>query len=156
MKPGQQRKTKGHIEKHRDKHIGLSGKRSPTGVGGWGPAPKGSLGAEKWVGGRRGDGSVAKPEAVVETRWALHLISWVALSAFWVLKTSVSCSSRCLSCSHVESLLQRKDRGHRWNTLRGSQETCTLSWGSLSAKERGPPRLVLSPGSAQALKVPEH
>lgn len=46
-----------------------------------------------------------------------HLISWAGLSAFWVLKMSVSCSSRCLSCSHVESLLQMKDSGHSLNTL---------------------------------------
>lgn len=48
---------------------------------------------------------------------APNLISCEAFSAFWVLKMNVSCSSRCLSCSHVESLLQMKDSGHSLNTL---------------------------------------
>lgn len=48
---------------------------------------------------------------------APHLISWEGFSAFWGLKMNVSCSSRYLSCSHVESLLQMKDSGHRLKNL---------------------------------------
>ena len=36
MKPGQQRKAKGHIEKHRHKHVGLPERRGPMGVSGEG------------------------------------------------------------------------------------------------------------------------
>lgn len=52
----------------------------------------------------------------------LYLISWEGFSAFWGLKMSLSCSSRCFSCSHVESLLQMKDNGHSLNTLQRSRE----------------------------------
>lgn len=62
-------------------------------------------------------GGDARLATMKETQAGLHLISWVGFSAFWVLKTSVSCSSRCLSCSHTESLLQTRDRGHSLNSL---------------------------------------
>lgn len=41
MKPGQQRKAEGHIEKHRDKHVGFPGRKGPMGVGGEGGLARG-------------------------------------------------------------------------------------------------------------------
>ena len=74
---------------------------------------------------------------------APHLISWAGFLAFRVLKMSVSCSSRCLSCSHVESLLQMKDSGHSLNTLgrRGEGWASGSSGVLLPAREGGPSQL---------------
>lgn len=75
--------------------------------------------------GVEGDGEGTRghtPSPAEETRAGPHLISWAEFSAFLVLKMSVRCSSRCRSCSHVESLLPRKDRGQSLNTLCGSGE----------------------------------
>lgn len=49
VKPRQQHKTKGHVKKHRDKHVGLSGRRSPTGWVVRGPARRRSpTGGSEW------------------------------------------------------------------------------------------------------------
>ena len=45
VEPGQQHEAKGHIQEHRDKHVGLPGRRGPTGASGeGGMAGKGQLG----------------------------------------------------------------------------------------------------------------
>ena len=77
---------------------------------------KDGSGAEKGV-GRRGVAYDASGWCRADPGQVPNLISWEGFSAFWVLKMSVSCSSRCLSCSQVESLLQMKDSGHSLNTL---------------------------------------
>lgn len=130
MKPGQQREAKGHIEKHGDQHVGL-------------PA-RGSNGRGRSVGVGLVPGGVP-PRG--RPRQALHLMSWAGFSAFWVLKMSVSCSSRCLSCSHTESLLQMKDRGHSWNSLQGEVDAQALpASAACSSWRRHPPQAHLRPG----------
>lgn len=67
--------------------------------------------------GKRGARKLGDAPGRDKSRQMLHLISWAGLSAFWVLKTSASCSSRCPSCPHTDSLLQMKDSGRSLNTL---------------------------------------
>lgn len=106
MEPGQQRQTKGHVKEQGCKHVCLPGRRGPTGVTGEDGREE-RLGAEDgWGRGRAGP----------------HLISWPGPSAFWALQTRVSCSSRCLSCSQVWSLLQMKDSGHSLKTLKEAEK----------------------------------
>lgn len=52
VEPGQEREAKGHVEQHGNTHVGLPGRRVPTGVGGQRVSTDG-LGAEKRVGERR-------------------------------------------------------------------------------------------------------
>ena len=99
VQPGQQQEAQGHVEQHRDQRVGRPGSR---------------FSGRECAGSRRGQWGAGGPQRP-------HLISWAGPSALWVLTTSVSWSSRCLSCSQVDSLLQMKDSGHGRNTLRGTE-----------------------------------